>query len=507
MEEDLRCCFNLVSENGVQYLNTSFPAFLQNALSSRYKSSLEIYVRDSYKSLYELIKQRILKEEFEFATGLITGVPGIGKSYFLLYVIYRFINDESFHSKPFSVHVEWDNCILFTPNSSGKYVVQVKRRNNIINKILLLSDLDEPRFPRFKGKWTLIFSSPNDARYKEPLKVDPSFEMIMPTWSEEELLCIDPDRKSWCDKFLLYGGVPRRVFNTNQEQQVVSLETLLETKGARIANRYFSTGFGDIDSDISYSITHINPPRLDDDSDWNYFGKRQFSFASEEIFIKIYDDFDKKILNDAINILNSGIGPKEYGAATCGLILEKFCLFLSPIYGKTLELRPLEKTDDDMMLTENLNSTFSLRFPKKMERLNSTFVREKNLKPNIFYHPRSANLQSGDAFCAISVNGSNITEYMLIVLQITVAESHPIKVKGLQDILSAYPDEIRKKITKKELVFVTTNYRKLKSLQRYVSVNGKAYQGPLPTDIKEFRQSVAEYNIPSMRKIKKKIAK
>jgi predicted phosphatase len=116
-------------------------------------------------------------------------------------------------------------------------------------------------------------------------------------------------------------------------------------------------------------------------------------------------------------------------------------------------------------------------------------------------------MQSGDAFCVISINRSNITDYILIVLQITVAESHPIKVKGLQDILSAYPDEIRKKITKKELVFVTTNFGKLKSLQRYVGVNGKAYQVPLPTEIKEFRQSVAEYNIPLIGKIKKKIAK
>ena len=322
----------------------------------------------------------------------------------------------------------------------------------------------------------------------------------MPTWSEDELLCVDPNRDNWYNSYLLHGGVPRKVFSNDQKREENFLENLLKAKGARIASKFFSTGYGDIDSDMSYSITHINPPRLDDDSDWDYFGNRQFSFASEEIFMKINDNFNKKILNDVINILNTGMGPKTLGEVSAGLILEKFCLFLSPIYGKTLEPRPLNKTDDDMMLPENINSAFSLSLPKEMELLNSTFVTEKNLKPNIFYHPRSTNLQSGDAFCAISINGSNITEYILIVLQITVAESHPIKVKGLQDILSAYPDEIRKKITKKELVFVTTNFRKMKSLQRYVGANGKAYQSPLPTEIKEFRQSVAEYNIPRIRK-------
>ena len=286
MEEDLRSCLNLVSENGVQYLNTSFPAFLQNALSSRYKSSLEIYVRDSYKSLYELIKQRILKEEFELAVGLITGVPGIGKSYFLLYIIYRFINDESFHSKSFAAHVALNNYILFAPNSSGKYVIQKQSSESIANEILLLTDLEDPILPRFKGKWTLIFSSPNDARYKETLKVQHNFEMIMPTWSEEELICAVPDQESWYNSYLLYGGVPRRVFSIAQKQEEERLEILMASKGELIANKFFSTGYGGVDSDMSYSITHINPPMLDDGSDWDYFGKRQFSFASNKIFKK-----------------------------------------------------------------------------------------------------------------------------------------------------------------------------------------------------------------------------
>ena len=131
-----------------------------------------------------------------------------------------------------------------------------------------------------------------------------------------------------------------------------------------------------------------------------------------------------------------------------------------------------------------------------MELLNKTFVEEKNLKPDVFYHSRSTNLQSGDAFCAISVNGSNVTEYLLIIIQITVAESHPIKVKGLSDILSAYPDEIRKKITKKALVFLTAKYGKLNSFQQYTTARGDAYKAELPKEIEEFRQYVTEYNMP-----------
>ena len=46
----------------------------------------------------------------------------------------------------------------------------------------------------------------------------------------------------------------------------------------------------------------------------------------------------------------------------------------------------------------------------------------------------------------------------------------------MQDILSAYPDEIRKKITKKELVFVTTNYGKFNSFQQYTTAHGDTYK-------------------------------
>ena len=170
VEIDLRNLFNLeVTENGTEYLN----AFLASLPTTRYKTNLTIYVRDSYKSLYEVIKRDILKEDFELAVGLITGVPGIGKSWFLIYFIYRYINDEKFSSQPFAVQLSCNNCIFFTPNSSsGTYMMEVKREEVIAKKILLLTDLTEDQPSIFKGKWSLIFSSPNPIRYKEALKSD-----------------------------------------------------------------------------------------------------------------------------------------------------------------------------------------------------------------------------------------------------------------------------------------------------------------------------------------------
>ena len=113
-------------------------------------------MRDSYKSLYEFITRDILKEEFDLAAGLITGVPGIGKTIFLLYFIYRFISDERFSSKSFAVQLRYKEYILFTPNSSGTYMMQVKEAADIVNEILLLTDLKENQFSMENGIWFLV---------------------------------------------------------------------------------------------------------------------------------------------------------------------------------------------------------------------------------------------------------------------------------------------------------------------------------------------------------------
>ena len=489
VEIDLRNLFNLeVTENGTEYLN----AFLASLPTTRYKTNLTIYVRDSYKSLYEVIKKDILKEDFELAVGLFTGVPGIGKSWFLIYFIYRYINDEKFSSQPFAVQLSCNNCILFTPNSSsGTYMMEVKREEVIAKKILLLTDLKEDQSSIFSGKWSLIFSSPNPIRYKEALKSDLSFRMILPTWSEEELLCVDPDSNKWYDNFVYCGGVPRNVFRDPADLRI-AVEEAIRIKGPATVTQFFSFGHGDLDANTNYMIIHINPPGLEDDSDWNFRGEKVYSFASDIIFQKLTRDFDRKILNDAVNIFNRGVSSERYGAATAGLLFEKFCLYAYPLYNQVLKLQPLEQTTSDETQSNKMQSIY-LQLPSEMEHLDRFFVDKKDLKPDIFYQPRISNLESGDAFCMIAVTENGRIAYKLIILQITVAEKHAVKINGLQKIIAAYPDEIATNIIEKALVFVTPKCGKLNSFQSYVNRDGKSPKQNIPKDIAEFKQYVVEY--------------
>ena len=70
-------------------------------------------------------------------------------------------------------------------------------------------------------------------------------------------------------------------------------------------------------------------------------------------------NYPKAIVNESDN----------YVVTKCGLLLENFSLYIYilPIYGKTLKLRPYAKKHDDMMLTANLNSSYSLELPQNME--------------------------------------------------------------------------------------------------------------------------------------------
>ena len=67
----------------------------------RYGPIPRICVRQCYRELYDLASQNMIDLHDKFPVTLFTGVPGIGKSLFLLYFIVRFLNDERFVDKRF----------------------------------------------------------------------------------------------------------------------------------------------------------------------------------------------------------------------------------------------------------------------------------------------------------------------------------------------------------------------------------------------------------------------
>mmetsp|Transcript_19134 Transcript_19134/g.17354 ORF Transcript_19134/g.17354 Transcript_19134/m.17354 type:complete len:124 (+) Transcript_19134:1286-1657(+) len=109
------------------------------------------------------------------------------------------------------------------------------------------------------------------------------------------------------------------------------------------------------------------------------------------------------------------------------------------------------------------------------------------LEPNFLYQPKISNLESGDAFTIIPIGD----DFQLLVLQFTVAEKHPVKMNGLEQIIAAFST---KNIIKKYFIFVTPLCGKRNSIQPYHSKNGEVIKR-VPDIIEGFEQCYFRYTI------------
>ena len=424
------------------------------SFEDRYGSIPEIiYVRECYRDLYDTASASMLIKQAPAAT-LFTGVPGIGKSLFLVYFIFRFLHDDRFKNKYFAVEfADTKEYWCFKPTADAtEFSCTLESSKFILPKpFLLLCDINTAAEPASRAKWTFIFSSPNDNRFKEILKAEPNFEYTMPTWSEQELLLAFGDRRQWYDKFILFGGVPRHVSGKNSRQR---LESILTEKGSAIVKSFFRCSFGTLDTLQNYMIVHINPPM--EEGKFVYDGTVVYSLASDEIFRRLEVLHNTQMLAGAVNLFNSGAATEKYGAAAAGNLFEKICLYLMPLNG-TITAAKLGGGDQ---------VTFDV--PTVRHFLPGDWKETEKLPVNAHILPRISNLESGDSFFMENMGEDG---FRLVVFQITVGKSHPVRANGLGKIVQAFPKKVRKKIKEKLLVFVIPKHHTLDKVQQLVTQN------------------------------------
>jgi hypothetical protein len=443
-------------------------------LQERYGVIPDILVRKCYDDLYNLIVNNISSKDFDYSTHLITGVPGIGKSLFMLYFLCRLIHEKGTLAK---FALEFDRGIYHvferTAHGSNQFWYYIENSSLNLSDTLLLCDISDVKEPYKLAKWRMIFSSPNNARYKQSMKISPHVTFCMPTWSEAELEYLEPDR-SWYDLFALLGGVPRHViWNGRGDDPRDLLEAVITDKGAEIVNKFFSHGHGGIDMVKSHMIVHINPQSETVYSRYNY------SFASDQIFQRLCAMFNQSLIANACNLFNSGVSSDTFGGASAGNLFEKVCLWLVPLNGKSIEATSLESG-------RPLNFTF----PHDISVLTSDWrsAKSQEMNQDVLYQPKFANLESGDAFCVIADPEAQ-EKLMLIVVQITVAEHHSVKVNGLHTIWNSYSNDIQQRIHRKALLFVTPSEGKLCTKQYLVTQSEQIHRKipPIFSDLEQFR--------------------
>jgi len=448
----------------------------------RYGKSLkmtQIYVRSCYEELYAKVTTIMLGEEG--SSVLFLGVPGIGNSMFLIYFLCRYVEDPRFTDKRFAFEPIQSDYGYYTPiEHKGEYRCSIGAVQTAfpLSDILLLTDIEGSYPPLRRGKWTLIFSSSNPLRYKNFMKVYPSYTYYLPTWSEFELWQVNRNKEEWYERFVKCGGVARIVlWKGTANDPMNAFELAFDQKGAIVAEYFFKIGFGNVDSENSYALVHINPPTLPDGSLLYDCKKPVHTFASDYVFERLQMIFLRAQVTNAANWFNAGGGfaSEKLGAVSAGHLFEKMCLWLVPLSGLTITPRPLDKRQQ--------NDSLSIPIPT-MERLAYNWRELKNLQVDRLYQPLISNFEFGNSFCLLQ-----LTVLTLIVFQITVGEKHPVKANGLKSIVQAFPESIRSRIGRKLIVFVTPMEGKIRDVQSIISQKGKE-MSKVSVDAQNFEQWV-----------------
>ena len=441
----------------------------------------KIFVRECYRELYETVSALMLRQELDFAVTLFTGVPGIGKSMFLVYFIYRFLHDGRFVDKLFAIEFHQGEYACFQPTADATeftYTTQNGIRMQT-KQFLLLCDINNVAEPVSRAKWTYIFSSPAPARYKEILKNFPTFKYTMPTWSEQELMFAMDDRDLWYGDFVIFGGVPRLVIPIpGGGSSHALLNETLAVKGGAIAEAFFKFSFGAVDLLQSYMLIHINPP-VSSDGNFKYDGETLYSFASDDIFQRLVGKHNAQMLAGAVGMFNIGAASETYGAVSAGNLFEKICLWLKPLDGQLITAAALGNFDN-----------VTIDVPADRHMLLYDWKKTGQLPVNALILPRISNLESGDAFCVVKCG----SHFRLVIFQITVGKSQPVKVNGLLNILRAFPKDVTDKITQKLLVFVIPKHGALNAEQTLHTQKGKE-SVVMPDIVRGFQQYVYRHEI------------
>ena len=446
-----------------------------------------IFVRNSYSDLYEIMTAEMLRSEVIRPAALFTGVPGIGKSMFMIYFLCKYVNDERFLDKRFAFQVDSDLFHYYVPtliDHEYHCYPDVASKNVPISDVLVVADILNNEQPQKRAKWTLIFSSPNPLRYKEFLKASPKYKFTIPTWSEDELSMANPEKHLWFERFCKCGGVARTVlWNGIGDDPLNDLDTALTEKGPIVAEYFFKHGFGSVDPEKSYALLHINPPYSQSEGRILYNAFRpDHSFASDCVFQQLQSCFTKGLIAEAAGWFNAGGGlaSQKLGAVSAGHLFEKICLWLVPLSCRAVV--------GALCLSSANSSWDSITLPS-IRTLEYNWKQHGNLTHGVLYQPQISNLESGDAFCVLQLQQST---YTLIVVQVTVAEHHPIKANGLGDILNAFP--LLPQISRKLILFVTPVDGRLHSAQPLHTKENRV-MSVVPVDVQDFEQWVYRYKI------------
>ncbi|XP_064397367.1 uncharacterized protein LOC135344162 [Halichondria panicea] len=316
------------------------------ALNLPYGGEIKIYVRESYKILHDLIHHQYAGKHI-----IISGNPGIGKSWFSLFELIMSLKNLS--TSPYTAIV-YEN-----PNLGIKCVFNEDGYQSSDESValalysfctLFLYDCStngkEPTL--LSNAITIVYTSPRESNYKnfqkqkKPLKC-----LYMPTWTVDELKKIAPVDMDVSDRFRVWGGIPRYILDEDLDQAVLH-RAVNAIKEVKIYELAFKSGG---DETIGHKIYH-----MDVSSDYTSYDT---SFASEFILEYVMQKIEMSCYVHAVDFINTYAS----GDACVGQLFEaishgrlkKGGKFLTRKLGSEEEM-PLTLKEPEFVLFEDLQN-------------------------------------------------------------------------------------------------------------------------------------------------------
>ncbi|KAJ3229557.1 hypothetical protein HDU81_005252 [Chytriomyces hyalinus] len=192
-----------------------------------------LYVRKCYNDVFDLLVTGVEKELRYFT---ITGSPGIGKSFFFPYILYRLMKlcrSSSFNAARI-VHQTTDNYHCFDLEKHTVHEVTKRQAKNLVWQSDTLYIIDGYHSPVLLSSCvTLLIASPGSQNYQQFIKHTQRLEWCFPVWTEDELNACRKQCYSNIpeevlhERFRTYGGIARSIFKADLSLPPVDMEVAL----------------------------------------------------------------------------------------------------------------------------------------------------------------------------------------------------------------------------------------------------------------------------------------
>ena len=385
-----------------------------------------MFIRECYSTFFDYAME--IRRNSRHTSGCIfVGNPGIGKSCWLNYALIRLLQA---NVTVFVERMSKGDVWLF---KDGKcfHEKQGSKTSTLIDEIdndkeaVYLFDPDagkgEPTFP--VQAFTIIASSPNKANYKEFNKAMAAHTIgerrrYFPCWSLDELAaCQRLEFACLVERFELWGGVPRLVFESAQETLKADLETSIYAVSMELIQRYIHTP--EIHPDDQKRLSHllvqyrVGTPHI----------KGQLDFASEMIGRMIIEE---TLRRDAQMLVGHyrWCAQEKWKGVYAGHVWEHLCHYLLP--EGNLQLQPLEP--------EAKNSKNVLASGAITVEVGDLQAMQGIIAAGKYFKPSTTNFPVIDA---AAMDGKIVYGF-----QMTLARRHPPKGQQLVTILKALPADV-----------------------------------------------------------------